>query len=67
MVRCLMMAPEHLYYFGGYDSWVSVNSPQALIVTAGADQPGGRKLCTRGWRNTGRQRGYRRESCNRTI
>jgi len=36
---CLMMAPEHLYYFGGYDSWVSVNSPQALIFTPGGDSP----------------------------
>ena len=36
---CLMMAPEHLYYFGGYDSWVGVNSPQALIFTAGDDGP----------------------------
>lgn len=34
-----MMAPEHLYYFGGYDSWVGVNSPQALIFTAGDDAP----------------------------
>ena len=36
---CLMMAPEHLYYFGGYDSWVGVNSPQALIFTGGDDAP----------------------------
>ncbi len=36
---CLMMAPEHLYYFGGYDSWVGVNSPQALIFTGGGDAP----------------------------
>lgn len=36
---CLMMAPEHLYYFGGYDSWVGVNSPQALIFTDGEDAP----------------------------
>ncbi len=34
-----MMAPEHLYYFGGYDSWVGVNSPQALIFTGGDDAP----------------------------
>ncbi len=33
------MAPEHLYYFGGYDSWVGVNSPQALIFTGGDDAP----------------------------
>jgi Xaa-Pro aminopeptidase len=36
---CMMVAPEHLYYFGGYDSWVSVNSPQALIFTTGNDAP----------------------------
>jgi Xaa-Pro aminopeptidase len=36
---CLMMAPEHLYYFAGYDTWVSVNSPQALIFTDGDDAP----------------------------
>lgn len=36
---CLMIAPEHQYYVGGYDSWVGVNSPQALIFTAGDDAP----------------------------
>src|SRR5215510_7492500 len=36
---CISMAPESLYYYGGYDSWVSVNSPQALIFTAGDDEP----------------------------
>jgi Xaa-Pro aminopeptidase len=37
---CLMIAPEHLYYFAGYDSWVGVNSPQALIFTTrGGDAP----------------------------
>ena len=35
----LVMAPEHLYYFGGYDSWVSVNSPQAMVFTARDDDP----------------------------
>jgi len=35
----VIVAPEHLYYFGGYDSWVSVNSPQALVFTAGEDEP----------------------------
>ncbi len=35
----VMIAPEHLYYFGGYDSWVGVNSPQALIFTGGDDAP----------------------------
>jgi len=37
---CLLVAPEHLYYFAGYDSWVGVNSPQALVFTAaGGDAP----------------------------
>ena len=37
--HCISMAPESLYYYGGYDSWVSVNSPQALIFTAEDDVP----------------------------
>ena len=36
---CISVAPESLYYYGGYDSWVSVNSPQALIFTAYDDEP----------------------------
>jgi Xaa-Pro dipeptidase len=36
---CVSVAPEHLYYFAGYDSWVSVNSPQALIFMAGGGEP----------------------------
>ena len=36
---CISVAPEHLYYFAGYDSWVSVNSPQALIFTADGGDP----------------------------
>jgi Xaa-Pro dipeptidase len=36
---CVSVAPEHLYYYGGYDSWVSVNSPQALIFSSDADEP----------------------------
>ena len=32
---CVSVAPEHLYYLGGYDAWVSVNSPQALIFRTG--------------------------------
>ena len=39
LAACVMMAPEHLYYFGGYDSWVSVNSPQALVFTGADDDP----------------------------
>ncbi len=33
------IAPEHLYYLGGYDSWVGVNSPQAMVFTTGPDEP----------------------------
>ena len=37
--HCVSMAPESLFYYGGYDSWVSVNSPQALIFSAAEDEP----------------------------
>jgi len=36
---CVSVAPEHHYYLGGYDSWVGVNSPQALIFGIGHDEP----------------------------
>jgi Xaa-Pro dipeptidase len=36
---CVSVAPEHLYYFAGYDSWVSVNSPQALIFMEDGGEP----------------------------
>ena len=36
---CISVAPEHLYYFAGYDSWVSVNSPQALIFMVADGEP----------------------------
>jgi Xaa-Pro dipeptidase len=36
---CIVLAPENLYYLGGYESWVSVNSPQALIFTADEAEP----------------------------
>ena len=36
---CISVAPEHLYYYAGYDSWVSVNSPQALIFGDDGDEP----------------------------
>src|SRR5204863_8648750 len=36
---CVSVAPEHLYYFAGYDSWVSVNSPQALIFMVEGREP----------------------------
>jgi len=37
--HCISVAPESLFYYGGYDSWVSVNSPQALIFSAEDDEP----------------------------
>ena len=36
---CICMAPENLYYYGGYDLWVSVNSPQALIFATDGGEP----------------------------
>ena len=36
---CVSVAPEHLFYIGGYDSWVSVNSPQALIFSTAGGEP----------------------------
>ncbi len=36
---CIMIAPEHQFYFGGFDSWTGVNSPQAMVFTAGVDEP----------------------------
>jgi len=39
IAACVCVAPEDLYYFGGYDSWVGVNSPQAMIFTPGEDEP----------------------------
>jgi len=35
----IVVAPEHLFYLAGYDSWVSVNSPQALIFGIEEDAP----------------------------
>lgn len=37
--HCIAVAPESLFYYGGYDSWVSANSPQAMIFSAGDDEP----------------------------
>jgi Xaa-Pro aminopeptidase len=34
---CVSVAPEHHYYLAGYDAWVGVNSPQALVF--GVDDP----------------------------
>jgi Xaa-Pro dipeptidase len=39
IARCISVAPESLYYYGGYDSWVSVNSPQARICSVDDDEP----------------------------
>lgn len=36
---CISVAPEHLYYLAGYDAWVSVNSPQALIFMVDGGDP----------------------------
>ncbi|HTN96035.1 MAG TPA: Xaa-Pro peptidase family protein, partial [Nordella sp.] len=36
---CLMVAPENVYYVGGYETWVGVNSPQFLIFTDKEDAP----------------------------
>ncbi len=36
---CLVVAPENQFYFAGYDSWVGVNSPQALVVSKDEAQP----------------------------
>ena len=36
---CLMVAPENIYYVGGYETWVGVNSPQFMIFTAKEDAP----------------------------
>lgn len=39
LAGAIVVAPEHIFYLSGYDSWVSVNSPQALIFSAGDDEP----------------------------
>ncbi len=36
---CVSVAPESLFYYAGYDSWVSANCPQALVFTAEDDEP----------------------------
>ena len=36
---CVAVAPEHLYYLAGYDSWVGVNSPQALVFAVAGGEP----------------------------
>ncbi|MGH6932153.1 MAG: aminopeptidase P family N-terminal domain-containing protein, partial [Dongiaceae bacterium] len=39
LAGAIVVAPEHIFYLSGYDSWVSVNSPQALIFGADQDEP----------------------------
>ena len=37
---CVSVAPETHYYLAGYDAWVGVNSPQALVFSVtGDDEP----------------------------
>jgi Xaa-Pro aminopeptidase len=36
---CISVAPEHHYYLAGYDAWVSVNSPQALVFRTDGGEP----------------------------
>ena len=35
----ISVAPEHQYYFGGYESWTSAVSPQAMIFSTGGGEP----------------------------
>ena len=42
---CVSVAPEHLYYLAGHDSWVSVNSPQALVFMAEDRERARRRSC----------------------
>lgn len=37
--HCIAVAPESLFYYAGYDSWVSANSPQAMIFSAEDGDP----------------------------
>ena len=37
---CIAVAPESLYYLVGYDSWVGMNSPQALVFGVNEDEEG---------------------------
>jgi len=39
LAGCICMGPENLFYYGGYDSWVSVNSPQAMILATDGGEP----------------------------
>lgn len=35
---CVSIAPETHYYLAGYDAWVGVNSPQALVFSVNGDE-----------------------------
>jgi Xaa-Pro dipeptidase len=35
----IAVAPEHQYYFGGYESWTSAVSPQAMIFSTDGGEP----------------------------
>ncbi len=39
LAAIVAMGAENGYYLGGYESWTAVNSPQAVIFTAGEDEP----------------------------
>lgn len=36
---CVSVAPETHFYLAGYDAWVAVNSPQALVFSAADERP----------------------------
>ena len=39
LMGCVSVAPEHHFYLAGYDSWVGVNCPQALVFGVGEGEP----------------------------
>jgi Xaa-Pro dipeptidase len=36
---CICVAPEQLYYLGGYDSWTAMNGVQGMVFAATDDEP----------------------------
>ena len=36
---CICVAPEQLYYLGGYDSWTAMNGVQGMVFTSTDDEP----------------------------
>ena len=36
---CISFAPETHYHLAGYDAWVGVNSPQALVFSSCGEEP----------------------------